>query len=277
MLNPNFLIIDSGIGGLSILQEIQHQIPGASACYVADNAAFPYGTQEESNLVARLLTLMPLLQRITQPDIIIIACNTASTIVLDPLRAQTRTPIIGVVPAIKPAAQLSRNQHIALLATPGTIQRQYTQRLIQDFASDCTVIKIGSSELVEEAERKFRGLPVRPEYIKNALAPLAAHLTQIDVLVLGCTHFPFLKEDISAQLPSTVKIIDSGNAIARRAAQLLEEMPLSSHKTAQNLFFFTEDTPGSHILEPGISHFGFDKVQFIGQNTIEFPQNPGAS
>lgn len=271
MSKPSFLIIDSGVGGLSILQEIQHLIPDATACYVADNGAYPYGTLEESTLVARLLTLLPLLQQRIQPDIIIIACNTASTVVLDPLRAQTRTPVIGVVPAIKPAARLTRTGHIGLLATPGTIKRRYTDQLISDFASNCTVTKVGSSDLVQEAERKMRGLSVRRDVLTSTLTPFSPpflsqpHLREIDVIVLGCTHFPFLKEELAAHLSPGVMLIDSGEAIAKRTQQILGELPTFNGQTSQNLFLFTAENPEAHILEPGIAAFGFEKVHFIGQ------------
>lgn len=280
MQNPNFLIIDSGVGGLSIWQEIQRRIPHSRACYVADNGAYPYGALEEPVLVARLLSLLPGLEQRYQPDIIVIACNTASTVVLDHLRAQTSTPIIGVVPAIKPAAELSQTRHIALLATPGTIKRQYIDRLIQDFGKDCRVTRIGSHELVHEAEQKLRDQPVNSDSIQQVLDPLCQHDSNIDVLILGCTHFPFLKEEIQACIPGSIKIIDSGAAIARRAAQVLEQMPANTHMGTprlENTFLFTADSHAAHKLEPGIQHFGFNKIQILANTTTQNEQKSGAS
>lgn len=280
MEKTTFLILDSGVGGLTIWHEIQQRIPNSNACYVADNAAFPYGTQEEPALIERLLELLPPLEQHYQPDIIVIACNTASTVVLEPLRAQTRTPIIGVVPAIKPAAQLSQTKHIALLATPGTIKRRYTQQLIEDFGKGCNIIKLGSHQLVHEAEKKLRGLAVDKQIIQTALQDITDAQQPIDVVVLGCTHFPFLLEEITQQLPAGITVIDSGQAIARRAQQLLEDINHPHNHAdipAKNSFLFTADNAEAHTLEPGIKQFGFDKIQFLNQSTTQNTQKSGAS
>ncbi|AUM14294.1 glutamate racemase [Ketobacter alkanivorans] len=280
MQNPTFLIIDSGVGGLSIWHEIQQRIPHAHACYVADNGAYPYGALAEQVLVERLLSLLPELEQRYQPDIIVIACNTASTVVLDHLRAQISTPIIGVVPAIKPAAELSVSRQVTLLATPGTIKRQYTDRLIQEFGKGCAFTRIGSHELVHEAERKLRGLPVNMDTIRQELAPLIQPNNNTDVLILGCTHFPFLKDEISQLIPAGIRVIDSGNAIARRAQQLLDNLAATTgHEThlTTNTFLFTAESGEAHNLEPGILHFGFDKIQFLTKSTTQNEQKSGAS
>ncbi len=269
--------MDSGVGGLSIAQEIQQKIPHCQICYVADNAAFPYGTQDEPTLIHRLKQLLPGLEQRYQPDIIVIACNTASTVVLEPLRQQTSTPIIGVVPAIKPAAATSRNKQLALLATPGTVKRQYTQDLIDSFANDCNVIKIGSHELVHQAEKKLRGQTVDLSIIKQELGPLMESNNRVDTLILGCTHFPFLKQEIASCLPTSVNIIDSGEAIARRALQLLENTPNRNESTHLNHFLFTAEDTHAHALETGIKHLGFSKIQFLPNTNTEFTQKPGAS
>ena len=278
MQNPNFLIIDSGVGGLSIWHEIQQLIPDSHTCYVADNEAYPYGTMDEQLLVQRLLQLLPALERQYQPDIIVIACNTASTVVLDPLRAQTDTPVIGVVPAIKPAALLSKSKQVTLLATPGTIKRRYIDRLIEDFGNGCHFHRIGSNELVHEAEQKLREKPVNPQIIEQVLQPLYA--TESDVLILGCTHFPILVEEIRNAVPDNIQILDSGKAIARRAQQLL--MDLKPHSTTTsavcaNVFLFTAETEQAHQLETGIKHFGFDKIRFFGPTTPQNEQKSGAT
>lgn len=280
MNNPNFLIIDSGVGGLSIWHEIQQLIPNSHTCYVADNGAYPYGTLDEQVLVQRLLQLLPELESQYQPDIIVIACNTASTVVLEPLRAQTNTPVIGVVPAIKPAATLSQSKHVALLATPGTVQRRYIDRLIEDFGNGCQFLRIGSNELVHEAEQKLREYPVNQSVINQVLAPLQQSESAIDVLILGCTHFPILAREIRAAIPSQITILDSGQAIARRALQLLEELPPRLADKAPlpgNLFLFTAETEQAHLLETGIRHFGFDKIRFFAPNTTQNAQKSGAT
>ncbi len=276
--NPNFLIIDSGVGGLSIWQQIQRMLPHSHTCYVADNGAYPYGTQDEQVLVHRLLQLLPELERQYQPDIIVIACNTASTVVLDPLRAQTDTPIIGVVPAIKPAAALSRTRQVALLATPGTVQRHYIDRLIEDFGQDCQFQRIGSNELVHEAEQKLREQPVNQQIINRVLQPLAN--SDIDVLILGCTHFPILRKQIRQAIPDRIQIVDSGEAIARRARQVLAELPPrvgDKSPLPGNLFLFTAETEHAHLLETGITHFGFDKIRFFCPSVTQKEQKSGAS
>lgn len=279
MQNNHFLIIDSGVGGLSIWHEIRQMNPDSYTCYVADNGAYPYGNLDEAVLVARLLELLPALEQRYQPDIIIIACNTASTVVLDPLRALTTTPIIGVVPAIKPAAAVSQTRHVTLLATPGTVKRHYIDRLIGDFGQGCEFHRIGSHELVHEAEQKLRGLPVNQTAIGQVLAPLWQPENKTDVLILGCTHFPILTDEIKAAIPAHITLIDSGNAIARRAAQLLQQLPPRQASDAErtNQFLFTLETGHAHQLETGIQHFGFDKIGLFSISQPQFEQKSGAS
>jgi len=279
MQNPRFLIIDSGVGGLSIWHEIQQLIPHSRACYVADNGAYPYGGLEEDVLIARLLQLLPALEQQYQPDLIIIACNTASTVILDPLRARTRTPVIGVVPAIKPAAALSQTRQITLLATPGTIKRQYIDRLISDFGNGCQVHRIGSHELVHEAEQKLRQRPVNQDSISRVLECLWQPDNHTDVLVLGCTHFPILADEIRQAIPAHIHLLDSGHAIARRALHLLEQLPPANgdNHWPGNQFLFTAETTQAHQLEAGIHNFGFDKIKFFSLNQPQSGQKSGAS
>ena len=280
MQNPRFLIMDSGVGGLTIAQNIQTKIPHCQITYLADNGAFPYGVLPEPVLVERLLSLLPPLECQYKPDIIVIACNTASTAVLDHLRQQTPTPIIGVVPAIKPAAAASQSKQLALLATPGTVSRHYTQDLIDRFASDCQVLKIGSNALVHEAENKLRGLPVNADTLSNELAPIIEanqNGSKVDTLILGCTHFPFLHNEIKRCLPEDVNIIDSGEAIARRALHVLQQLPESSKPHIENQFLFSANDNHAHTLEAGIKHLGFSKIRFLSQSTTQNTQKSGAS
>ena len=274
---PTFLIFDSGIGGLSIADEIRRRIPDCRLFYVADNAFFPYGIQEEPVLIQRLLELLPHLEQYARPDIIVIACNTASTVVLDPLRAQTRTPIIGVVPAIKPAAEQSRNQCIGLLATPGTIKRSYVQRLIDNFASHVQVIKVGSAELVHQAENKLRGLDVDQAVIARELAPLLQATPVPDLVVLGCTHFPFLRQELLARLPPDIRLIDSGDAIARRAVSLLQDMQPSPAALQTNEFLFTAETENAKKLAELLHLHGFPQVKMVARDITELTQKHSAT
>lgn len=274
---PTILIFDSGIGGLSIADEIRTRIQLCRLFYVADNAIFPYGIQEESVLINRLLELLPYLEQYARPDLIVIACNTASTVVLEPLRLQTRTPIIGVVPAIKPAAQHSVNHHIGLLATPGTVKRQYVQNLIDSFASHCQVTKVGSAELVHEAENKLRGLPVDLNVIARTLAPFNPPNATPDIIVLGCTHFPFLREEIQQHLPQGTRLIDSGEAIARRAVSLLQSIAPSLTQLDANEFLFTADTPSARKMAETLHLHGFAKVHLVANGITDFTQKHSAT
>src|SRR5690606_22891926 len=148
------------------------------------------------------------------PKLAVVACNTASTVALPRLRSQFALPIVGVVPAIKPAARLSANRIIRLLATPGTVARPYTQKLIDQFAADCEVIRVGSSELVEQAERKLRGEPVDLDLLRRIMAPIIEG--GADTVVLGCTHFPLLQQELQLAAGRPLQWVDSGAAIARR-------------------------------------------------------------
>lgn len=219
--SPVILVLDSGIGGLSVCRSILSLSPEVRQVYVADDAYFPYGTMTEETLIARLVGLCEQLIPLYQPALVVLACNTVSTLLLPELRSRFSVPFVGVVPAIKPAAELSLTRHIGLLATPATIIRPYTDELVNSFAADCRVTRVGTRELVEEAEKLFRGEPVSQRKIQEVIAPLARH-PDLDTVVLGCTHFPFLKSYLSECLPGK-QWVDSGQAIARRVQYLLHE------------------------------------------------------
>lgn len=213
------LIFDSGVGGLSILHEVRQLLPNLKLSYLMDNAAFPYGIQPDEVLLRRILNVCRSAAEVIQPDLLIIACNTASTIALPALRQQLFIPVVGVVPAIKVAANSAPSGHIGLLATPATINRTYTDDLIAEFASGCTVHRFGSSELVLLAEKFVQGCDVDRAVIDHVgqwidSTPAMTHI------VLGCTHFPLLTPLLQTQWPN-IQWIDSGKAIARRVQQLL--------------------------------------------------------
>ena len=212
---PKVLIFDSGVGGLSILQEVRRRLPACRYVYACDNRAFPYGTKTEEELVERVDLVLKALIGEIDPDIVVIACNTASTVALPRIRSHFQRPVVGVVPAIKPAARLSANGVIGLLATPGTVNRPYTQWLIDEFATHCTVVRLGSSRLVEIAEARLRGENPDPDELRSIIAPLF-EAPALDVVVLACTHFPLLREELAQAAPRAVQWIDSGEAIARR-------------------------------------------------------------
>lgn len=213
------LVFDSGVGGLSVYQEIHQKLPHENYIYLFDNQAYPYGELDPDILIERVNTLILSLIQKHQIDLVVIACNTASTIVLPSLRKNLSIPVVGVVPAIKPAAQIS-NRAIALIATPATVKRDYTQKLIQEFSPQRTVHLLGSTRLVMLAEDKLRGKPVDLAELKLILEPVSE---EIDVAVLGCTHFPLLKEEMQKVLGEGVVLIDSGKAIAKRVVSLLNK------------------------------------------------------
>ena len=168
-MNYNVLFFDSGIGGLSVCQETMKQNHDITPLYLFDNLHFPYGIQPDNVVIETVVDLIVRFTSEIHVDLAVIACNTASTVALEQVRKAVDIPIVGVVPAIKPAARISRNGVIGLLATPATIRRKYTDDLIRSFASDCTVLKIGTSELVEIAERKMIGLPYDEQIISHVL------------------------------------------------------------------------------------------------------------
>jgi len=261
------IVFDSGVGGLSVFDCIATALPRLRLLYVADNAYFPYGTKEEAALVARVRDLLAELTERTQPDLIVIACNTASTIALPAVRDALSLPIVGTVPAIKPAAQASVTRVIGLLGTPGTVRRRYTQALIDDFAPDCTVLRHGSAELVELAEQKLRGEPVAPAAVERALAGLFDQpgAERIDTIVLACTHFPLLGAELAAAAPRPLRWIDSGTAIARRVAALLDGavVAASAVEAPTHRAVFTARTAAVERLRPALSLRGLQEIEFV--------------
>jgi len=231
-MNPSVLIFDSGVGGLSILSEVRQLLPHLSLYYLMDNEAFPYGLKSDDELIPRVLQVCTRAVQQLHPDLLIIACNTASTLTLPQLREQLDIPVVGVVPAIKVAATLAANQaaqsnsttgcHIGLLATPATINRTYTDNLIRDFAGHCSVRRFGSKELVQWAEDWIS--KQRPaESLFDHLDDWLQHPEPLSHVVLGCTHFPLLKSQLQQRWPA-IEWVDSGNAIARRVADLLPQV-----------------------------------------------------
>nr|WP_087020474.1 glutamate racemase [Thaumasiovibrio subtropicus] len=218
------------MGGLSVYQEIKRRLPQATYTYVFDNGAFPYGELPPSTLVDRVVAIIKDRVAARDIDLVVIACNTASTVVLPPLREQLSIPVVGVVPAIKPAASASKVGVIGLLATPATVSRPYTDELISRFAEHCKVLRVGSTRLVEIAEDKLRGIPAPLGELAQILSPFKG---AVDQLILGCTHFPLLREEICAVLEEAVSVIDSGAAIANRVVSLLEGSTLKEQGAHQ--------------------------------------------
>jgi len=219
------LIFDSGLGGISIFQAIQKQYPFCQLLYCSDNEAFPYGSKAENELIERVSKVLLQLDKTYKPDIFVIACNTASTVALPKIRSLIKSPVVGVVPAIKPAAAIAKTSHIGLLATPGTISRAYTQSLIDQFSASFNWIKVGSAELVTLVEKKMYGEALAIQSIKKIVAPFTHYpANELDTIVLACTHFPLIRQELQEALPNILHWIDSSEAIANRVGFWLHEL-----------------------------------------------------
>lgn len=218
------LIFDTGVGGLSILGPVREMLPQAPIAYAMDRAGYPYGQKPESELAIRIPALLGRLAEHVDARLAIIACNTASVVALDPVRAALDIPIVGTVPAIKPAAARSQSRVFGVLGTESTVRQPYVDNLSMKFAGDCTVLRHGTHELVELAEAKFRGEATDPAAYARILASLFDQPGggEIDTIVLACTHFPLVEEELAAAAPHAVTFVHGGKGIARRAAYLTQ-------------------------------------------------------
>nr|WP_249794611.1 glutamate racemase [Bradyrhizobium sp. Oc8] len=220
------MVFDSGLGGLTVLREVVAARPDAHFTYVADDAFFPYGHHSEDEIIARVVPLMGELIGTHDPDLVVIACNTASTLVLSRLRAAYSVPFVGTVPAIKPACARSKTRRISVLGTKGTVKREYTKALIRDFALGCEVTLVGSPELASLAERELSGQAISDRDVLAELTPCfvgdaADSTSRTDTVVLACTHYPLLLDRLVRLAPWPVEWIDPAPAIARRVSDLL--------------------------------------------------------
>ncbi len=256
------LFFDSGVGGLSVLAPTRALLPNAPVVYAADNAGYPYGTKSEAELAARVPALLGRLVERFRPRLAVIACNTASTIALDHVRAALDIPVVGTVPAIKPAAELSKTRVIGVLGTEATVRQRYVDDLAAKFAADCTLIRHGSPELVALAEAKVAGQPLDPAAIDEALRPMmtASRAEEMDVVVLACTHFPLLHEDLAEALDG-IALVDGGPGIARRIAWLTRDDPWLDQPPA-GIAIFTGDPPGQG-LGASLERFGLTEIQTL--------------
>lgn len=221
------LLFDSGVGGLSVAAALRARLPKAALAYVCDNAMLPYGTKPDDWLVTRIADVCCAAVKASGASALVVACNTASTLALRELRERLTIPVIGTVPAIKPAVAASRSGTFGLLATSATVNRPYTDALIREFAANCRVIRVAADGLVAQAERALAGEPLDLHVLDAELAALWAE-PALDTVVLGCTHFPLLAESLNACAPRPISWIDSGDAIARRVASVVTSPGLAS-------------------------------------------------
>lgn len=234
---PHILIFDSGLGGVSILLEIKKLLPHARFSYLIDNAAFPYGEKSDSWLMQRANLLFSTALKQLSVDMVVLACNTASTLFLDQVRALTSVPVIGVVPAIKPAAKASQSRTLGLLATKATLSRDYIESLHQEFGHDCQLVKFNGQPLVKISEAYLKEGIIDQQGIKAVVLDMKSvpYADRVDTMILGCTHFPILKDALVAEWEKPIQWIDSGEAIARRAQSLCQSLFPQSRLEANTL------------------------------------------
>jgi glutamate racemase len=245
------LIFDSGLGGLTVHREVAAARPQADILYVADDAAFPYGAMEEKALVRHVVALMGELLAAHRPDLVVIACNTASTIVLPDLRKQFSVPFVGTVPAIKPACAASVTKRVAVLGTEATVAREYTRALIRDYAGDCRVTLIGAKKLAAYVEAELAGAPVADEQLRSEIAAcFIDDGARTDTVVLACTHYPLLLDRLRALSPWPVNFIDPAPAIARRVVALLG--PAAPAAGSMRAIFTSGRTPAAVLARFGV-------------------------
>jgi glutamate racemase len=257
--SPTILVFDSGLGGLTVFREVVKARPDARYIYVADDAFFPYGRHDEAALIARLVPLMGKLIAEFRPDLVVIACNTASTLVLTHLRAAYSVPFVGTVPAIKPACASSKTRLVSVLGTEATVAREYTRKLIRDFGQGCEIALIGSARLASLAEAALRGEPVEDAAIVAEIAPCFIERgdRRTDTVVLACTHYSLLLDRLERLAPWPVAWIDPAPAIARRVVHLLGPIAgaHSVARSARDRIVFTSQRPPSQAAK-ALEHFG---------------------
>lgn len=257
------LLFDSGVGGLSVLAEVRALLPNAPVLYAADNGGLPYGTKSEAEVAARVCGLLGRMSERYKPRLICIACNTASTIALGMVRDVLNVPIVGTVPAIKPAAEQTRSGVIGLLGTAATIRQPYVDRLSAEFAADKTVLRFAAGELVGAAEAKLRGQAVDPAVIARAAAGLRDQPggQSIDTVVLACTHFPLLTGELGEAFGPGVQFVDGAQGIARRIAHLTQGQPFERRHV--DFALFTRADPDLAALAPALAKQGLMRQEVL--------------
>lgn len=262
-MSQPILIFDSGVGGLSVLGPIRERLPRAPIVYVADNGGFPYGTKTEMEVATRVCALLGRLTERYRPRLIVIACNTASTIALAHVRAALEVPVVGTVPAIKPAAAMTKTKAIGVLGTEATVRQPYVDRLAADFAGDCIVVRHGAAKLVEMAEAELRGRPAPSSDYAEALAGLLEQPggERVDTVVLACTHFPLVRDRLAAVSSRPLNFVDGAEGIARRTAHLLAGCEWGDAPPGRAVF--TSRNGDVDALRPALARFGLTEIDYL--------------
>tara|TARA_R110000787_G_scaffold84077_3_gene180417 strand:+ start:85 stop:903 length:819 start_codon:yes stop_codon:yes gene_type:complete len=262
------LFFDSGVGGLSILEPAQKLLPHMSVIYAADRAGYPYGTKSEAEIAARVPALLGRLVERYRPRIAVIACNTASTIALAAVRAALDIPVVGTVPAIKPAALTSQTRVIGVLGTEATVRQPYVDRLAAEHGADCTILRHGSAALVALAEAKLRGEVLDSHVARDALVGLLDQPggERIDSVVLACTHFPLVQDELEAAARELgarpLNFLHGGDGIARRIAFLNADMPWPE-TPPPGIAVFTRMDPDIEALKPALERFALFQINAL--------------
>ena len=259
------LVFDSGIGGLSVLREARMWLVDQRMIYVGDDAGFPYGEWEESALLERIVGLFDTLMSAHQPKLAIIACNTASTMIMPALRQRFDIPFVGIVPAIKPAAMRTSSGMISILATPGTVNRRYTSMLVEQFAAHRDVTLVGATRLARLSENYMQGNTIDSDILLEEIAPCFVEREgkRTDIIALGCTHYPFLVNEMRKVAPWPVDWLDPAEAVAHRALQQLHsywpQLKTSPEEKAADIAIMTSGKP-SEATARLLGSFGFELV-----------------
>jgi glutamate racemase len=261
MFSPTVIIFDSGLGGLTVYREVARARPDARFLYVADDAAFPYGRLSEADLIERVVSVTRSLIETHHPDLVVVACNTASTLVLPQLRARFTVPFVGTVPAIKPACAASLTRRVSVLGTKATVAREYTRALIRDFANGSRITLVGSARLAGYAESELRGDWVADESIRQEIAPcfIEQQGARTDTIVLACTHFPLLLHRLNRLALWPVTYVDPAPAIARRVVELLGPAAEPPAREPARMIFTSGLAP-SPALAAALTPFGLDEI-----------------
>jgi glutamate racemase len=254
---PTILVFDSGLGGLTVFREAVKARPDAAYVYVADDAFFPYGGRSEDTLAGRVVPLMADLIAAYAPDLVLIACNTASTLVLPHLRARFAVPFVGTVPAIKPACTASQSRLVSVLGTEGTVRREYTRVLIRDFGQGCDVTLVGAAQLAGIAEAALRSEAIDDGAVAREIAPcfVTGGGRRTDTIVLACTHYPLLLDRLAAVAPWPVSWVDPAPAIARRMTDLIGLPPAGATGGGAHIMFTSGERPPP-ALAAALAPFG---------------------
>ena len=254
------VLFDSGVGGLSVLAELRRLLPEAPVIYAADNAGLPYGTKTEAQIAARVAGLLGRMAERFHPRLVCIACNTASTIALGMVREVLEVPIVGTVPAIKPAAAMTQSGVIGLLGTEATIRQAYVDRLEHEFAQGKLLLRAAAPELVDAAEAKLRGEPVNPAVYELAAKALLeqAEGAKIDTVVLACTHFALIEEELVQAFGLGVSFVHGAQGIARRIVHLTEGQDFT--RTGPDFALLTKDEANAAMLGPALARYGLKRI-----------------